>query len=87
MKSLYLVQNNYNSQSNKDDTIILELQVSHNTHTYNFVIDKILFFSFAYQFFSFYGVYYYGLRYEWVEDGNQVYEERVMPSNVQVFLL
>lgn len=36
----------------------------------------------AYQFFSMYGVYYYGLKYEWVEDGNQVYEERVMPSDV-----
>ena len=87
MKSLYLVQNNYNSQSNKDDTIILELQVSHNTHTKNLVLDNILLDALAYQFFSIYGVYYYGLRYEWVDDGNQVYEERVMPSNVQVFLL
>lgn len=82
MKSLYISLSSSHYQSNKDDTIILELQVSHNTHTKNLLLNNMLLDALAYQFFSMYGVYYYGLKYEWVEDGNQVYEERVMPSDV-----
>lgn len=57
---------------------MLEVELSHNTCVKNLVVNNVLFDALVSKFFTLYGESFYGLHYQWVEDGSKVLEENTI---------
>ena len=70
------------SQSKRDDTILFEVELLHNTTVNNLLVCNLLLDGLTNEFASHYGDYFYGLDYKWINDGVKLMEAGSVPREM-----